>query len=134
MNPILQKARKLLVSKKKPTEKAPAAIVPAAKPGGEERGSHRLPVSPDHQPCELRVKENILAAALINESKTGFAVLTDRLDGLEVGEAVEVHTDRDWIAAEIVYIEKVAACASSVTGCNTLFQLGVKKTHGSSPA
>ena len=76
----------------------------------------------------MKVGGKILPAALIDESETGLAVLTDRLDGLEVGREVELHTDAGAIAVQIVYINKVASYAYRVTKCNTLYQLGVKKT------
>jgi hypothetical protein len=120
MNPILQNTPTPLVSDEEPI----------AKTGRDARRSCRLPVPPVHQPCELKVKANVLPAALVNESETGFAVLTDRLDGLEIGEEVELHTDAGWMPVQIVYVEKVAPCAYSATKCDTLFQLGVKKTQG----
>jgi hypothetical protein len=131
MNPIQQTLRALRVSEKEPAEEATAPLLPLAESGPEERRSCRVPVLPDHQPCELKVDAKILAAALINESETGLAVLIDRLDGLEIGKEVELLTDAGPITVQVVYIEKVAPCASSVTKCDTLFQLGVKKTPNS---
>jgi hypothetical protein len=134
MNTIVQNTRTPPVSDDESTEKAATGMAPPAKPGRDARRARRLPVPPAHQPCELRVKPKILAAALVNESETGFAVLIDRLDGLAVGEEVDLHTDSGWIPVQIVYIEEVAPCAYTATKCDTLFQLGVKKTQGTVPS
>jgi hypothetical protein len=128
MNPIHQTLQELRDSKKKPPATATAGVPPLAKPGRDERRSCRIPVLPDHQPCELKIDAKILAAALINESETGLAVLIDRLDGLKIGKEVELHTDAGSMPVQIVYIKKVAPCAYSATKCDTLFQLGVKRT------
>jgi len=70
-----------------------------------------------------------LPAALVDESRTGFAILTDRRDGLKIGEKVELRTDAGWVTGQIVYIRKVAPCAYFATKCDSLFQVGAKKTR-----
>jgi hypothetical protein len=133
MNPILPDAQDPRVSEQGPTEAATAGTTPPAQASQFERRAPRIPVPQVHQPCELKTQANIFGAALINESDTGFAVLIDRLDGLDIGVEVELHTDTEWMAVEIVYIKKVIPCASSVTKCDSLFQLGVRKTHSLVP-
>jgi hypothetical protein len=107
---------------------ATVGIVPPVTPNRGERQACRIPVLPDHQPCQLKIGDKFVPAALINESKTGLAVLTDRVDGLAAGTKADLLTDTETVPIEIVYIEKVAPCAYSATKCDTLFQLGVKKT------
>jgi hypothetical protein len=130
MNPTAQPSHDFGGFQEVPIGKLPADAAALAQTGRGERRASRIPVLPDRQPCELRVGDTIVPAALINESDTGLAVLTDRLDGLDVGREVELHTDAGTVPVQIVYINKVAACAYRVTHCNTLYQLGVKKTAG----
>lgn len=129
MNPTAQPGHDFGGSQAPPVGTSPAAAI-VAETERDDRESCRIPVLPEHQPCELKVGDKILPAALIDESESGLAVLTDRLDGLEVGGEVELHTDAGVIAVQIVYINKVPSYASRVTKCTTLYQLGVKKTCG----
>ena len=78
------------------------------------------------QSCELKVGANVLSASLVNESKAGFAVLIDRLDGLKVGKKVELHTNMGWFMVRIVYISKVAPPRDAAPECDSWFRLGMK--------
>jgi hypothetical protein len=132
MNPAAQKARKTVASEeseKRPTDKTAANPAPTAKTGRALRKSSRLSVREASQPCELKVEATVLPAALMNESRTGFSVLLDCRDGLQVGGKVELRTAAGHVSGEIVYIRKITSCAYSATKCNTLFQVGVKKTR-----
>jgi hypothetical protein len=128
MNPTTQPVHDCGVSGVTPVETATADAAALTKPERGERHAQRVPVLPDHQPCALKVGDKILPAALINESKTGLAVLTDRLDGLDIGREVELLTDAGTVRVQIVYINEVATCAYRITKCKTLYQLGVKRT------
>jgi hypothetical protein len=128
MDAIAQKKPNSRTSKNNQNDKAATGSEPREKPGPCGRMAHRNRVPQAHQPCELKVDANILPAALVNESKTGFAVLIDCLDGLEIGKEVELHTDLGWFTAQIVYISEVVPCGCFVNKCDSLFQLGVKKT------
>jgi hypothetical protein len=128
MKPVAQKSRKTVAREKRPTEK-PAAAASPAQPGRAERRCQRLPVRQICQPCQLKVEQEILPAALINDSRTGFSVLTDRREGLKIGEKVELSSKAGRATGEIVYIKKITPCASPATKCDSLFQVGVKKTR-----
>jgi hypothetical protein len=144
MNSILQKVRKLVASKEDPaasegaTDTKPQTTAnktitgskSIAKSSIDDRKSHRYTVPQEHRSCELKVGGNVLSAALVNESKTGFAVLIDRLDGLEVGEKVELNTDMGRFTVQIVYVSEVAP-PEYATQCKSLFRLGVKKARSS---
>lgn len=93
MNPIVQKIQEILVSKEGPTDEAITGTKPLLKPGRDERRSDRCMVPQARQSCEFKVGANVLSASLVNESKDGFAVLIDRLDGLKVGQKVKLHTN-----------------------------------------
>jgi hypothetical protein len=131
MSPTAEKVRKSLVSEEESTDEAIAGTEPLAESSRDGRRSRRFRVPQECQPCELKAGGKVLPAALVNESKTGLAVLVDRLDGLETGKEVELHSDIGWFTVQIVYIKKVAPCAYSATKCDTLFQLGMKKTASS---
>jgi hypothetical protein len=100
-----------------------------AKQGRDERKSCRSTVPPARQSCELRVGANISSALLANESKHGFAVLIDRLDGLKVGEKVELHTDMGWFKVRIVYINKVTQPENAALNSDSWFRVGMKKAR-----
>ena len=78
------------------------------------------------QSCELKVGTKVLSASLVNESKGGFAVLIDRLDGLKIGKKVELHTNTGWFTVRIVYINKVAPPENAAPECDSWFRLGMK--------
>jgi len=127
MNPISQKMSKLLVSEEDPTdEKVVTGTESFSKPGRDERRSCRCMVPQARQSCELKVGANVLSASLVNESAGGFAVLTDRLDGLKVGKKVELHTNMGWFTVRIVYINKVARPENAAPECDCWFRLGMK--------
>jgi hypothetical protein len=112
------------------TDKATTGKEPPAKLGRDERKSCRCKVPPARQSCELKVGSNVWAASLVNESKRGFAVLTDHLNGLEAGEKVELHTDKGWFTFRIIYIKEVSTPQDAAPECDSWFRLGLKKTGG----
>ena len=126
MNSILQKVRKLLVSKHKPTDNAATGTEPFAKRGRDERRSGRCTVPQARQSCELKVGTNVLSGLLANESKHGFAVLIDRLDGIKIGEKVELHTEWGWFKVRVVFINSVASPEDAAPKCASWFQVGMK--------
>jgi hypothetical protein len=104
---------------------------PFAQQRRDERKSNRIPVKPEHQFCELQVESNALSALLVNESQTGFAVLTDRLCDLKAGSKVRLHTSKGWYTVAIVYIREVAPPRDVELSVETLYWLGLKKVRGS---
>jgi hypothetical protein len=126
MNSILEKIRKLLGSKDKPIANAATGTEPPAKRGQEERRSCRCTVPKERQSCELKVGDSVLAALLANESKRGFSVLIDRLDGLKVGEKAELHTLWGWFKVRVVFINSVAPPEDAASECDSWFQVGMK--------
>jgi hypothetical protein len=126
MNPILQKVRKLLGSKGKPTDNAANGTEPPAKRSREERRSGRCRIPKEQQTCELKVGTSVLPALLVNESKRGFAALIDRLEGLKVGDKVELHTKWAWFKVRVVFINRVAPPEDAAPGCASWFQVGMK--------
>ena len=78
------------------------------------------------QSCELKVGANVLSASVVNESKTGFSVLIDRLDGLKAGKKVKLHTNMGWFTVQIVYINKVTPPRNAASECDSWFRLGMK--------
>jgi hypothetical protein len=67
-----------------------------------------------------------LSAVLANESKRGFAVLVDRLDGLQVGEKLELHTEWGRFKVQVVFINGVAPPEDAAPQCASWFQIGMK--------
>ena len=126
MNSIFEKVRKLLGSKDKPTGNAATGTEPLAKRSQEERKSGRCTIPKERQSCELKVGDNVLSALLVNESKRGFAVLIDRLDGLKVGENVELDTQWGWFKVRVVFINRVAPPEDAAPECASWFQVGMK--------
>jgi uncharacterized protein YbcI len=130
MNPIAKKTLDILLSEKAPTAKAAAATKPPEEPSRGKRKSSRHVVPLDSQSCELKVGGNVLSASLVNESQGGFAVWTDSLDCLKIGEKVRLLTDQGRFAVRVVYVREVAKSQDASLKCDSWFQLGVKKTGG----
>jgi hypothetical protein len=128
MAPTPQKVQSSVSSERKPAARATAAAASAAKSGRAARKSDRVRVRRVLQPCELRVGDNILPAALMNESRTGFGVLLDTREDVEIGGKVELRTEAGWVTGEVVYIKQVASCLAT-SSCDKLFQVGAKKTR-----
>ncbi|MFZ1933447.1 MAG: hypothetical protein WCB27_24545 [Thermoguttaceae bacterium] len=97
-----------------------------AKQRRDDRRSNRCNVPPARQSCELKVGANVRSASLVNESKDGFAVLTDRLDGLKVGKKVELHTDIGRFTVRVVYIQNVVPPRNAAPECESWFRVGMK--------
>jgi len=131
MSAIVQKMPKSLVSQEKPTDEAATGAKSPVKPRRDERKSYRCTVPEARRSCELKVKANVLPVSLVNESKRGFAVLIDRLDGLKIGDKAQLHTDMGWFAVRIVYINKVARPEYAASKCDSWFRLGMKKARSS---
>ena len=91
MNTMVQKIQE--ASKEGPIDQATTGTKPLVKLGRDERMSERCMVPQDCQSCELKVGADVLSASLVNESKGGWAILIDRLDGLKVGQKVKLHTN-----------------------------------------
>jgi hypothetical protein len=126
MNSILQKVRKLLGSKGKSTDNAATGTEPPTKRSQEERRSGRCRIPKEQQSCELKAGTSVLPALLANESKRGFAVLIDRLDGLKVGDKVELHTKWAWFKVQVVFINEAAPPEDAAPECASWFQVGMK--------
>ena len=61
--------------------------------GRDDRKSTRNQVSKARQSCELKVGTGVVPALLVDESRGGFAILIDRLEGLKRGKKAKLHTD-----------------------------------------
>ena len=99
-------------------------------PGREDRKSSRIAVPAARQSCELKVGDDLLSALLVDESRGGFAVLIDRLEGIELGKKADLRTDRGWFKVRIVYIAEAAPHAHpahSDPKCDSWFRLGLRK-------
>jgi hypothetical protein len=79
----------------------------------------------------VQVGSNVLPALLLDESENGFGVLIDRLDGLQSGKKIKLHTNYGWFTVRIVYINEIARPKDAPPGSDTWFKLGIKKTRGS---
>jgi hypothetical protein len=127
MDPIAKKMPDVYVLEEDSTdEPIVTATKSIAKQRRDDRKSSRCTVPPARQPCELKVGANISSASLVNESKDGFAVLIDRLDGLKVGKKVELRTDVGWFMVRIAYINQVAPPRNAAPKCDSWFRVGMK--------
>jgi hypothetical protein len=102
-------------------EKLPCA------PGRDERKSVRSQVPEARRSCELKIGADVLPALLVDESRGGFAVLIDHLDGLKSGKKAKLHTDMGWFQVRIVYIRKTARPSFSNSKSDTWLRLGLRK-------
>ena len=66
------------------------------------------------QPCELNIGDNLIPALLMDESRGGFAVMIDRLEGVKSGKRARLRTDAGWVKVRIIYIKKAAPPAYSI--------------------
>jgi hypothetical protein len=126
MNPIVQKMPKSFVFDEGLTDKAISGTTSLSKPGIDDRKSSRCNVPPARRSCEVKVGSNVLSASLLNESKDGFSVLIDRLDGLKAGKKVELHTNMGWFTVQVVHITKVTPPRNAAPECDSWFRLGMK--------
>jgi hypothetical protein len=124
MNPIVQTMPKSLVAEEQPTGEEPLA-----KLRRDSRKSCRSTVPKERQACELKVGANVSSALLANESKHGFAVLIDRLNGLKIGKKAELHTDMGRFTVRIVYINKVGQPIDAAFQSDCWFRVGMKKAR-----
>ena len=95
----------------------------------DDRKSCRNPVPEARQPCELNVGDSIMPALLIDESRDGFAVMIDRLEGVKSGKRAKLRTDAGWVKVRIIYITKVAPPACSNPKSDCCFRLGLRKAR-----
>jgi uncharacterized protein YbcI len=130
MNPIAEKTPNTPRSKRAPAAKAVTAAKPSLELSRRKRKSERHVVPLDSQSCKLKVGGKVLSASLVNESRGGFAIWTDSVDSLKIGEKVRLHTDQGWFTARIAYVREVAKSQDAQSKCDSWFQLGLKKTGG----
>jgi hypothetical protein len=95
----------------------------------DERKSCRFQVPEGRQSCELKVGASLLPAMLVDESKGGFAVLIERLEGLKSGKKVALRTDLGWCKVRIIYVRKAAPPANSDAKSDCWFRLGLRKAR-----
>jgi hypothetical protein len=126
MNSIAEKMPESVISEEDPTCKEMTDTTTLSKLGLDDRQSCRCTVPQARRPCELKAGANLLSASLVNQSEDGLAVLIDRLDGLKVGQNVELHTDSGWFMVDVVYINKVAPPKDAAPECDSWFRLGIK--------
>ena len=130
MNPIAEKTPDILISEKASTAKAVTAVKSSVKSSRCKRKSERHIVPLDRQSCKLKVGGKVLSASLVNESRGGFAIWTDSVDSLKIGDKVRLHTDQGWFTARIVYLREVAKSQDTQPECDSWFQLGLEKAGG----
>ena len=130
MNPIAEKTPGTPRSKRAEATKAVTAAKPCAESGNHKRKSARSIVPVARQACKLKVGGKVLSASLVNESRGGFAIWTDSVDSLKIGEKVRLHTDQGWFTARIAYVREVAKSQDAQSKCDSWFQLGLKKAGG----
>lgn len=73
----------------------------------DHRESFRCTVADSRQRCELRVGADVLSATLLDESVGGFAVLVDRLAGLDAGQTAELCTDAGTFVVRVMHVAEV---------------------------
>jgi uncharacterized protein YbcI len=130
MKPIAEKTPDILLSEIAQAAEALAAMKPPAEPRQDNRKSSRRIVPLARQSCELKAGGKVLSASLVNESQGGFAVWTDSLDGMKIGEKVRLHTDQGWSTVRVIYVREVAKSQDTSHKCDDWFQLGFKKAGG----
>lgn len=100
-------------------------------PCRDDRKSCRYAVAPSQRPCRMKVGTDVMWASLADMSEGGFAVLVDHLDGLRVGQTVELETDMGCFTVRITYINEVAYPKGVASGRDFWFRVGVKKLRPS---
>ena len=115
------------------TDETIADTTPASKPRIEDRKSCRVEVPPSRQACELKVGADVVSARLVNESRGGFAVLVDRLNGIKVGKKVELRTTTGRFRVRVVYIKKVARPKDAAPECDSSVSGGTEEVRRSFP-
>lgn len=98
-------------------------------PSRNNRKSCRIAVPDARQSCELKVGAHLLSALLVDESKGGFSIMVDCLEGIKSGKRANLHTDMGWFKVRIVYIKKVARPAHADPKCDCWFRLGLRKAR-----
>ncbi len=114
----------------------PAAVQKKSKEAAQcrdERKSRRSRVQQGRQSCELKVGADLLPALLVDESRGGFAVLIDRLEGLKSGKRVKLRTDMGWFKVRVIYVKKAARPAHADSNSDCWFRLGLKKARSFLP-
>jgi len=130
MNPLTRKKPGTPLSERAPAAKPATAVEPCAESGKRKRKSARSIVPLARQSCKLKVGGKVLSASLVNESRGGFAIWTDSVDSLKIGDKVRLHTDQGWFTARIVYLREVAKYQDAQPECDSWFQLGLEKAGG----
>jgi hypothetical protein len=95
----------------------------------DDRKSDRNRVPEARQSCELNVGDNLIPALLMDESRDGFAVMIDRLEGVKSGKKAKLRTDAGWVNVRIIYITKAAPPAYSDPKSDCWFRLGLRKAR-----
>ena len=95
----------------------------------DDRKSCRNPVPEARQPCELNIGDNLIPALLMDESRGGFAVMIDRLEGVKSGKRAKLRTDAGWVNVRIIYIKKAAPPAYSDPQSDCWFRLGLRRAR-----
>lgn len=73
----------------------------------DDRKSFRCPVADTRQQCELKVGRDMLSARLLDESAGGFAVLVERLAGIEVEQIIHLRTNSGAFIVRVVHVAEV---------------------------
>ena len=110
-----------------PTGDSAAVQKPAMRGTERIRKSVRNQVPQARQSCELKVGAEVVPALLVDESRGGFAILIDRLEGLKSGKRAKLHTDTGWFEVRIVYVRKAAPPPGSASKSDTWFRAGLRK-------
>jgi uncharacterized protein YbcI len=130
MNPFMKKTPDASNSKRASLGRGETAAKLSEALGRRKRKSERHIVPLDRQSCKLKVGDRVLTASLVNESQGGFAVWTDRLDDLKIGETLQLQTDRACFTVRVIYTKEVAKFRDACPKCDDWFQLGFKKANG----
>jgi hypothetical protein len=97
--------------------------------GRDDRKSCRIRVSEDRRSCDLKFGAVVLPALLMDESRGGFAVLVDRLDGLKAGKKANLRTDAGWFKVRVIYIQEAVRSPFSDSKCECWYRLGLRKVR-----
>ena len=108
------------------TRSRPKDVVDAA---ANDRKSSRNPVPDVRQLCDLKVGAKLLPAILVDESKGGFAITIDCLDGLKAGKRGKLRTDAGWFNVRIVYVTKVSPPTHCDSKSDCWLRVGLRKAR-----
>jgi len=99
----------------------------ARKKSQDQRQSYRIPVTTVRRGCELTVGDQTLSARLLDQSAGGFAVLVDRLAGLDVDHMAQLATDSGSYSVRVVHIAELPGADSLSGGVKTIYRLGLSR-------